>query len=150
MVRQIMKKYIAVFLVCLLALFHYLWSEEKKIEINYCEIKIPEVLKQAWYKNNVIKVIFEVSEGGAVKREVVVFPLISKYSIVKEIRESASRCVKGWKFLGYTGLIGQAEWQWSFEQGWHPLWVKIGDTEIIIDANPKDCSRAEVSNGQEQ
>jgi len=102
MVRQIMKKYIAVFLVCLLALFHYLWSEEKKIEINYCEIKIPEVLKQAWYKNNVIKVIFEVSEGGAVKREVVVFPLISKYSIVKEIRESASRCVKGWKFLGIT------------------------------------------------
>ena len=58
--------------------------------------------------------------------------------------------MKGWKFLGYTGLIGQAEWQWSFEQGWHPLWVKIGDTEIIIDANPKDCSRAEVSNGQEQ
>ena len=97
MVRQIMKKYIAVFLVCLLALFHYLWSEEKKIEINYCEIKIPEVLKQAWYKNNVIKVIFEVSEGGAVKREVVVFPLRKNEEVMrrfhrKQVHDLAVLC----------------------------------------------------------
>ena len=125
-------------------------SKEKKINIHYCKINISDTLKSLWHKNNTIIVVFDVAKFGMVDHVVVALPPPIENAEIKYIREEAEKCVKRWLFQGYTGKIGVAKWHWSFEKGWHPLFVKIGDIDINIDANPRDFVNTDGFICQEQ
>jgi len=112
-------------------------SVEKDISVRYCGITISEEYVNLFHDIRVM-VFFTVDNRGMpinIKPFTPFYRFKNEYKAIVE--NEAEVCVEKWRFQGFSGKKGMAAWHFSVIYGWYPLYIKIGDFTMSLDANPK-------------
>ena len=130
-----MRRYLLCFYIILVWFSRTVFSVEKNISVRYCEISISKEYAHLFHDIRVM-VFFTVDERGAPINVEPFYYFKNEYKAIVE--NEAKVCVEKWRFQGFSKQKGMALWHFSVRRGWHPLYIKIGDISMNLDANPKD------------